>query len=182
MAELTIREKARATHVKRWQVVRVAKPQTLAEHSYLVVLLAEEIVKLIDVRLSTKERLAMYEWGLYHDLVEVVTGDLNSLVKTRLRSKLGVNSVDDIESGICDRYDGLKKNTPPIIKAIVKCADLMEAISFLEVEGMGRHADSVQAGIKGVLNAHIKCCQKQFSKYVWSSVIPLSDSIYEDLR
>lgn len=182
MAELTIREKARSAHVKRWQIVRVAKVQTLAEHSYLVALLSEETVNLIGARLSNKEKLAMYEWSLYHDLIEVVTGDLNTLIKTRFKAKLGCDSVNEVESGICDRYDHLKATTPPLIKAIVKCADLVEAISFLEVEGMGKHADRVQMGIKEILNNHIIHCQKTFPKLVWTAVTPLADALYEDMR
>lgn len=182
MAELSIRDKARATHVKRWQIVRVARSQTLAEHSYLVTLLSEEICKVLDVRLSIREKLSMYEWAMYHDLIEVITGDLNTVVKTRIKTKMGKKSIDEIELGICDRYDMLKVETAPMIKAIVKCADLVEAISFLEVEGMGKHANSVQEGIKVLLNNHVNECQEFYPKYQWGQIVPLSETIYEDMR
>jgi 5'-deoxynucleotidase YfbR-like HD superfamily hydrolase len=177
MAELSIGLKARTAHVKRWQIVRVAREQNLAEHTFMVMLIAEEASKVIGLHLSNENRLMLIDWAIHHDIIEVVTGDLNTVIKSRIRGKAGKQMIDDIESGICDRYDALKRDTPPLLKAVVKCADLIEAIAFLVNEGVGDHAKRVKIGIEDALVSLIGENSKTWPEYHWDDLLSMPKSI-----
>lgn len=177
MAEMSIGLKARTAHVKRWQIVRVGREQNLAEHTFIVLLISEEIPNVIGYVLDEKSRLMLHDWAIHHDIIEVVTGDLNTAIKTRIKTKAGKQIIDDVESGICDRYDQLKRDVPPIIKAIVKCADLIEAIAFLMNEGIGNHADNVRRGIEDTLGRLICEYSEEWPSLNWTSLYRLPGSI-----
>jgi len=180
MSKMSIGLKARTAHVKRWQIVRVAREQNLAEHTFVTMLIAEEAAKIIGFPMSgSEERVALYDWAIHHDIIEVVTGDLNTAVKARIKSKAGMEIIDDIETGICERYDRLKRDTPAVIKAIVKCADLIEAIAFLQNEGIGCHAENVRIGIEGALDKLIEECIDAWPLLWWGKLRGMPDMILE---
>lgn len=173
MKKLTLKERLRVGHVRRWHIVRVARDQTIAEHMYRVALIVGEICD----RLGVNQELTHLanSWALVHDIVEVVAGDTPTPTKKLVDKTTGMHdtmnlvelSVDD---SVYALYVHLEKFFPLVLK-IVKIADLMEAVDFLSVEGMGSHAKEVEALIRRDIDAEIQLAREQFPEYGWVNAI-----------
>lgn len=136
---MLIKDLMRVSHVKRWQIVRVAREQTLAEHLYRVFLLVREFGP--KVGLTPEEVKSAEEFALVHDLPEIMTGDIASPVKSQLPP------LDHIEAQFSRQHiEAMAACNRKSLK-LVKLCDLIEAAIFLEVEGMGLHANNVESEI-----------------------------------
>lgn len=136
---MQIDEKMRVSHVSRWQIVRTARTQTLAEHLYRVWLLVREFGP--RARLTPEEQKAAEEFALLHDLPEVKTGDIATPVKSMLPP------LDHIEGQYSHEYlDAMAACNRKSLR-LVKLCDLVEALCFLSIEAMGQHAMEVEEGI-----------------------------------
>jgi 5'-deoxynucleotidase YfbR-like HD superfamily hydrolase len=98
-------------------------------------------------------------WALVHDLPEVVTGDIATPTKRAMREAVPDDDpIKRIELDLDIDYRLLYtqiRNSYPMALDIVKLADLMEAIHFLDIEGMGAHAAGVKAGLESALDTKI---------------------------
>lgn len=147
---LTLTEQLRAGHVNRWQIVQTARQQTLAEHSFHVCALAGELALIAewDGMEDAERRLRLIFWAMYHDLIEVKTGDLASPFKECLRQAGGAQIIQDAEKIADEEYYDLHMQVKGSeIEAVVKMADLIEAAYFLQDNGLGTHAKEVLRGI-----------------------------------
>jgi len=136
---MRIEDLMRVSHVKRWQIVRVGREQTLAEHLYRVFLLVREFGP--KVGLTSEDQSAAEQFALVHDLPEIMTGDVASPVKSMLPP------IDHIEATFTRQHiDAMAACTRKSLK-LVKLCDLIEAAVFLEVEGIGQHASDVEDSI-----------------------------------
>jgi hypothetical protein len=128
---LHLRQKLRASHVKRWHIVETTKQQTVAEHSFNVWVFAEAICDIVGSNDVVRQQVI--EYALHHDLPEVILGDVPT------PSKLLVN-MERVE------YDIDPKSVPPntVVRDIVKLADVMDAIVFLAMYGVGKHAELIR--------------------------------------
>lgn len=139
----TVFERLRLCHVKRWHIVRVAREQTVAEHSYSVWVIVDDLLKFTDFT-NSERRLAL-DWALVHDEPEALFGDIPTPAKVA-SDKLGV-AADELNRS-CSRWATLKNKCDNENKAIcqlVKLADITEAVWFLRQEGIGYHAAEVLA-------------------------------------
>lgn len=170
--KLTIQQKLRTGHVKRWQIVRVAREQTIAEHMYRVRMIAMEICDRIQVSIFTRQYVN--DWSLIHDLPEVITGDIATPTKRAMREAVpDSDPVKRIELSLDEEYKSVYeriKETYPVVLSIVKQADLIEAIDFLNIEGMGDHAQSVKEGLIAALRESIWMAEQQFADFEWDQV------------
>lgn len=151
MSEFTVKDIFRASHTKRWGIVRTIKQQTLADHGYNVTMISmilfEKIIPDTGYDIENERsinKLKTMEWALYHDLPELVYNDLPSPVKQFVAKRCG-NVFDEMEKGLSENFDKHKMavtNTP--FKVIVKIADIIDGIVFLNSEGMGKHSDTVE--------------------------------------
>jgi 5'-deoxynucleotidase YfbR-like HD superfamily hydrolase len=172
MSKLTLEDKLRCQHVARWQTVRVARVQNVAEHSWAVAVLAEHILtEATSGDQSDLDMLALYKWSLHHDVLEVVTGDLNTLIKIKMRLIFGEASIDSVESEVCEDYTKLKACTPPLIKDIVKMADLIEAHRFLKLESIGSHSHNVANKILEAMVVHGKMLMITYPHLQWENAL-----------
>ena len=111
-----IRQTRRLTFVPRWVVVPTIRKQTVDQHSYQVAQIARWLLQ-FHYNPSTVFRLEVVEYALDHDADEALTGDKPTPSK------------EPTEAGGSQ------------IHVIVKCADVLEAICFLEEEAaMGNFA------------------------------------------
>jgi len=122
---LSIQDLMLAQDVKRWVIVRTAKDQSLAEHTFNVVMIARAICKELGVR---DDKVIKY--ALDHDLDEILTGD----IPTPAKDRLGINTAYDGKS--FEECNGEEKS-------IVALADIIEAMHFLNENQIGRHAQTV---------------------------------------
>lgn len=116
---LTIRQKLRASHVKRWHIVETSKRQSVAEHSFNVILFAQHIAQLEGI-----DPTSLVLYAVQHDLDEVVTGDVPTPVKIAVT--------------------GRKLTVANRVAELVKIADYLDAIHFLAMYGIGAHAKLVR--------------------------------------
>lgn len=161
MANLTLAQKLRTGHLRRWHMVRVLRDQTLAEHNALVQLIAIEVAdQLISATrlpsaVATSFKLEIMQWALWHDMPEVITGDLSSPIKSMLKKSSSEPLLDQIENSIDDEYKQMSENSTPTVRAIVKFADLYEAINFLHIEGHGYRAQAIERELNDRMQEHI---------------------------
>lgn len=137
---MQIETRLRASHVKRWGIVRVARQQNIAEHMYRVWLLVREFGPIVG--LDDEQQRAAEFFALVHDLPEVETGDIATPVKSKLPP------LESIEAAYCQEHAAASLACSPETLRLVKLCDLIEAAVFLSIEGMGRHAYEVETSIK----------------------------------
>lgn len=147
--DLTLAEMLRTGHVKRWNIVRVAREQTIAEHMYRVWLITNEFCSAIGC--SDGERLEVQFLALTHDIPEVMTGDIPTPSKDMIRSICksyhpgAANVINELDSRVCPELSELWSGLSSKAHKIVRLADLFEAVVFLRVEGIGARAKEIEA-------------------------------------
>lgn len=184
-AELTLAEKLRTAHTKRWQIVNVGRIQNVAEHSFLVQLIAIEVSRACGFSnpkggpFNTEKEYQIMRWAMWHDMVEMKTGDINTPVKAVIKKAVGDSGIETLERSYSAEYANISDDTWPIIKGIVKLADYMEALNFLNDEAKGVHAQSVKKTIQGQMMAQLHDISTDFPSLKWENVksllIPLCE-------
>jgi 5'-deoxynucleotidase len=175
MPELTLAERLRTGHVKRWQIVRVAREQTLAEHLYLVRVIVLAIAEAAGF--TPEETRLAEQWALEHDVPELKTGDLATPFKAMMREAIPHDDpIRRIELGLSDSYAELyaevKKQDP--VRCLVKMADLIEAVHFLSIEGLGTHAKEVQLRLWSALGTLLDKSVERHQGYDWKAVFAVA--------
>lgn len=174
--KLTLNQKLRSAHVKRYHIVRVQRDQNLAEHHFCVYLIAEEIRKNIIIKKEFPElwKHEVMTWALIHDLPEVVTGDFPPSVKRLINSLSNTDSdvIKLLEFSCDEEYRDiyLKYKNLPLPLFIVELADKLEAMRFLAIEGIGQHAEAVLHGIYISYLDTIQKCSDTFPEFRWDKV------------
>lgn len=142
---------SRMKYINRWALMKNTRSENLSEHSADVAAIAHAIAVLKNLRFGGKvnaERAAVL--GLYHDMPEIITGDMPTPVK--YHSKTLHNAFLEVEVEACSRLlsmlpeDMKKEYSPFFFKAegdeylwkIVKAADKISAlIKCIEEEKAG---------------------------------------------
>jgi len=143
---LSLAQRLRMGHIGRWHMVRTHREQTLAEHVALVQLIALDVAARFAPGDRRLERQVM-EWALWHDMPEVVMGDISPPFKTMLSHRYPT-LLAEIEDGLDATYVRIRRETSEIADLIVKFADLLEARNFIRVEGAGRRAREITLDIE----------------------------------
>lgn len=137
--------------VRRYHVQRTLRQQTIAEHTFGMLMLIKQ------VRAGTFISPALYDAVLHHDLPELFTGDMPAPIK-RAHPDLGP-LMDSIEEGLAPLY--LEPDLDAEDTALLKWADRMELVLWcLEEIKMGNthcHA-MVKRGLGWILNSVIPPC------------------------
>lgn len=181
--KLNMQDIARSGHVTRWHSVRCARNQTLAEHHYLVTMIARELMaQILGERLSAQTRLLVLEYALTHDTPELLMGDLPSPLKRRIAEVAGeqdpLAQIEyEIAPEIAERKRALEGSA---LALIVKLADLMDACLFIREEGIGRHAAVVAEKSETALKDKIGEARQRFPDLDWSRVLELYSQMRGD--
>ena len=156
----------RLTAVSRWHIVQTDKQQSVAEHSFIVTLLAMEIAFVMDIG----NNINMVVHALFHDAAEAFTGDIPSPVRKFLnmedRKKLEERVLGDYAKCISD---------DPLIKTIVKIADVAEAIKFLRIYGKNSHAEKVRGKLDKELTTLLAHATKDWQYLEWGKARDVLD-------
>jgi 5'-deoxynucleotidase len=133
--EAVLRPLRRINYMVRFGGEITANPESLAEHSYFVLLFATQIAKCMVKGTVDFERLVSI--AMFHDTNEIILGDIPTPLKTgRVRKENGtlekeVQSMFDkmgLWTGGLDTYDySVLSDTE---SRIVKCADYLSAIVY----------------------------------------------------
>lgn len=127
------RELRDLAYVPRWSIVRVAKPQSVAEHSFFTAIYSLQIARLIH---WVAEYAPLVELALWHDAEECFTGDAPGPVKHTL---YGPESGGVIARMMTDRFEA-EWMGPSIAytpqgykeaKAIIRAASLVDDALYL---------------------------------------------------
>ncbi len=173
---LNMQDIARSGHVTRWHSVRCARNQTLAEHHYLVTMIARELMqRILGDSLSAETQLGVLEYALTHDTPELLMGDLPSPLKRRIAEISGEQDpLARIEREIAPEIAARKAALHGSALAyIVKLADLMDGCLFIREEGIGRHASIVAEKSEAALQDKIKEARERFAELDWDQVLGL---------
>ena len=162
---LTTAEQLRACHVRRWHIVQTSREQTLAEHSFAVAVLAGSLAAAMRYSglMHHGLQLKLLQHALSHDIIEVRTGDMPTPFKRFLEKAGGVGVVEKAEDLVDSDHSGAMRTVAGTeIETIVKLADLIEAIYFLQDNGVGVHAQQVLEGLRMNLNNAVNDAVKQW--------------------
>ncbi len=159
---MNVHEKLRLCDISRWGMVNISRPQSVAEHSFNVVVITEEICKRF--QLGYTETVEAILVAVRHDFMEVLTGDVASPTKMRMMNW------PEFERGCdADQYDQCKSGSP-LSRAIVKCADYIEAAYYLKLYGVGQNADKVAGRVTQKFEGALKLYSKEFPNTDWVAV------------
>lgn len=121
------------SHVPRWVIVPTVRTQSVAEHSFNVAMIVQEILTRCPEVVVTHgiRREAVLWYALVHDIDESVTGDIPGIAKRWMRSKRDIPDLvpDTPSAGVT--LDEMR---------IVKLADVIDAYTWIKVNGIGQHA------------------------------------------
>lgn len=123
---MNIKEKLLLQQVKRYPICYVNRDQSVAEHSYNVLLIA---LWLIEEEKDRDLEAEVITYAIHHDIDEIETGDIPSSFKRRLRKEC---------PAVIKVLDG-DKFVVPEVRAIVKLADCIEAIYYIQHFGGSRY-------------------------------------------
>ncbi len=134
---LNIQDILRAEDVKRWTIVNVTRPQSLAEHTFNVIAISRDLCS----RLGIGD-IQVMKYAFDHDLDEILTGDIPTPAKEMMK--------------IRDCYVGKSREACSALDiAIVKVSDVIEAIRYVNINGLGRHSSQVVDYLVDKLNTKI---------------------------
>ncbi len=141
---LSLRDIVRSGHVVRWSSVKHGRPQYLAEHHYMVTMIARALARqVLPASYYTPEKqLLLMDYCLNHDLPELLAGDFSSVSKRKLESMLGEKAdvfkqLDYEIHPPLRKLDQKMKGTP--LAVIAKLADWADAIVYIQQEGAGNY-------------------------------------------
>lgn len=153
--------------VKRYHVKRTIRTQTVAEHTFGMLMLVKQVV---GYQAKEFDMQVVYEAIMHHDLPELMTGDMPAPIK-RAHPELGP-LMDSIEQELAPLYRDFELS--PLETALCKWADRMELVLWcLEEYRMGNTyvKDTIRRGIGWILAGRMPDCCRQ-----------LTDDVVRELR
>lgn len=141
--DMNLRDIMRSTDVFRWQIVKTDKPQSVAEHSYMVTMIAIKICQVMEVPESVTQQVIWY--ALCHDLPEVLTGDMATPLKEMIGPEARTR-LKEFEESIT--IMGHPCTRDEFVRQVVKAADLVEAYQFLNENNATAHGMGVKRRLK----------------------------------
>lgn len=143
-SKLTIVDIARSPYVTRWNSVAVHRSQNVAEHSFMTSMYALELAKHVYPKIDAEEKLKLLEHCLWHDIPEVVTGDMPTPLKRIIETR-HPGLIESIEVQACPQAYQLKQalNGTPL-QRLAKLADMLDAIVFLHHEAKEPTAETIK--------------------------------------
>lgn len=112
----------RLSTIRRWSILRTITTQSVAEHCFNTQRITMRIARVLKIT-DWQHLYRLSQAALHHDDEEAIFGDRPAPAK-------GYVTEDQIDVGGQAWYDGADEQT----RAIVKLADIMEALHFLTLE------------------------------------------------
>lgn len=158
---LSLYDFLRIGHIKRWHNVNTIREQTVAEHSYLVTIIALDLYASVagvpaepvpmmpaieEYVCMVRDLLKLLIGAIFHDAPEAASGDTPTPAKRLLRQISGdpalFQKVDDF---LMPQLPYILEKMPIHLEKFVKMADAIEGCHWISENGAGTHAKVVQA-------------------------------------
>lgn len=182
---------SRMKYINRWSLMRNTQSENISEHSNDVAAIAHAIAVIKNVRFGgnvNAERAALF--GLYHDMPEIITGDMPTPVK--YHSSAMRNEFQQVESLACEKLlsmlpEDMKpyyedcffpKEKDEYLWKIVKAADKISAlIKCIEEQNAGnREFDSaIRATRKAIVNMELPEAEAFIGDFIPSFFLSLDE-------
>lgn len=157
----------RLTEVSRWGIVATSRQQSVGEHSYRVTMIAQALYDYIfTTPHNSNDRQLLTSFAMVHDIMEVLSGDLDAVFKLAVKSRYPEVFNDTINNMASQRLDAgplsatvgsLERSVKgTFIEVLVKVADFIEALIYIDQYGANsRHMGNVRDTILEHLWARI---------------------------
>lgn len=156
MEKLRFYDFMRAGHVKRWHIVNTVREQTIAEHQYLVAIIAMELFSKMSTALyealgngpelqeSDGNRwLGLIVGALFSDAPEVRYGDFPTPAKKHVRAVGGDDLFHKLDKELMPHLPYVGGDLDRVMRDIIAMADHIEAAHFIGENKAGIHSDAV---------------------------------------
>lgn len=154
------------SHVPRWTIVDMTRPQSVADHTYRTLVIALELSDRLQLPLS----FAAVLYIICHDAAECRTGDIPSTAK----ANMAIGST----SKYCPWIASQNVSISEVEQDLIKMADLIEAYTFAARYGIGAHACRVVDWLTGKIKESGRKIDP-YGEVVWALV---EDIIHEKGR
>lgn len=146
----------RLTEVSRWGIVAMSRQQSVGEHSYRVTMIAQAMYDYIfTTPHNSDDRNLLTSFAMVHDIMEVLTGDLDAVFKLAVKSRYPDVFANTVDNMVLQRLDAgpIAKTVSSLeravkgtfIEVLVKMADFLEALVYLDQYGANsRHVGNVR--------------------------------------
>lgn len=146
----------RLTEVSRWGIVATSRQQSVGEHSYRVTMIAQALYDYVfTTPHNSNDRQLLTSFAMVHDIMEVLSGDLDAVFKLAVKSRYPDVFADVVDRMAAQRMDanplsatvdGLERSVKgTFIEVLVKIADFLEALIYIDQYGThSRHMGNVR--------------------------------------
>lgn len=164
-----------AQDIKRWTIVPMSKTQSVAEHSFNVVFIADCLYsRVTHDRYSTFERHDTLSLALCHDLAEVYVGDIPATMKDA--APLECSKLE--EAALPTMAIRLKASMMSVSGHIVKVADYIEGAAFLSKHmSMTPENEAVFNYVVDKLAYRILTARHHYKSYFWGEAVDLATEL-----
>jgi 5'-deoxynucleotidase len=177
--KLTLYDFLRVGHIKRWHNVNTVRQQTVAEHSYMVMLIAIDLFQtMIGIDPENRDSSRTYAFhillnAMFHDAPEVAAGDTPTPAKRLIREITGDPAIfDKVDEMLMPKlpYAHIKPGGKDI-EPYIKMADAIEGYHFIHENGAGTHAQIVIAAARRKMEDMVEKCHQQESSSGWYEAV-----------
>lgn len=149
----------RSAHVTRWHIVKTAANQSLAEHQFMVAMIALELFdRMVGVRDDEDFTMKIVMLALFHDMPETRTGDIPTPAKRMIRELMTHDpSAPDnifkmIDAELMPMIPYINKPISAPAADFVKIADLIADAWWITENKVGIHSDIVaKANVRAMM-------------------------------
>lgn len=151
---LSLYDYLRIGHIKRWHNVNVTRNQTVAEHSFMVTVIALHLYdKIVGIQFNKgeneRELVTLLVGAIFDDAPEAAGGDTPTPAKRLIRELTGDPEIfTKLDKYLMPELPYIRGNVPDGLKPFIKTADRIEAYHFIYENGVGPHADIVKHGAR----------------------------------
>lgn len=149
--KLTLYDFLRIGHIKRWHNVNTTREQTVAEHCFMVMLIALHLYCRICPKGQRDEAamLCLLVAAMFHDAPEAAGGDTPTPAKRLIRELTGDPAIfDKLDKFLMPELPYLGGSVPDALDVFIRVADKIEAYHFIHDNGTGPHAEIVKHGAR----------------------------------
>lgn len=153
--KLTLYDFLRIGHIKRWHNVNTTREQTVAEHCFMVTLIAlhmfQDMVGIDPEDRDSSRGAALFIviGALFHDAPEAAGGDTPTPAKRLIRELTNDPLIfDKLDEYLMPVLPYLGQKLPKDYECFIHMADAIDAYHFIHDNGAGTHAEIVKMGAR----------------------------------